>query len=798
MWIKVSRIILRNKFILLGILLALTLFFGYHARHIEMSYEPSPLLPQKDKAYTDYLRFVELFGEEGNLIILGIRDPEFFALDHFTKWQELCTRMDAVDGVENLLSLTNSYELLRDTVNKKFVTRQIFPAKLTSQEELDSLSEKFSKLPFYKDILYNDTANTYLLAITVNKDRMRNGERETLIRSIQRIGSRFEKESNLKIHYSGLPYIRVVTSMKIKKEIYLFSALALFVCIIFLYIFFRSFKAVIIPVVIVLIQVIWALGMMALFGFKITLLSGMIPPLLIIIGMENSIYMLNKYNFEFAQYGNKIKALQRVIIRIGTATLMTNLTTAAGFATLIVTRSQIMKEFGIIASLNIMSLFMLTLILIPVIYTFVQPPSTRHLKYLDSRFMTRFIDRLILITKHHRKVVYAGSLALLAVGFVGISLIKNSGFIVDDVPKKDPIYKDLKFFEENFHGLMPLEIMVDTRKPNGVMQMSTFHKIDQLERKLGEYPELSPPLSMLNLLKFAKQAFYNGDPAFYALPNNYEKNFILAYANQGNANAGLLHSFLDSLKQVTRISIRAKDVGTKKMEALYDRLKTDVDSIFAPEEYNVVATGSSVTSFKGTQYLIHNLFSSLGLAILLIAFFMALLFSSSRMVFISLIPNLLPLVLTAAIMGFTGIPIKASTILVFSVAFGISVDSTIHFLTKYRLELRQTGWDIRRSVVYALRETGVSMMYTSAVLFFGFGIFALSSFGGTKAMGVLVSLTLLVAVIANLILLPSLLSGLEKFTSKENFETPLIQLADEEEEIRQLDGGNGSMDGLKS
>ncbi len=543
--------------------------------------------------------------------------------------------------------------------------------------------------------------------------------------------------------------------------------------------------------VIVLVQVVWALGMMALFGFKITLLSGMIPPLLIIIGMENSIYMLNKYNFEFAQYGNKIKALQRVIIRIGTATLMTNLTTAAGFVTLVVTKSQIMREFGIIASLNIISLFILTLILIPVIYSFVQPPSTRHLKYLDSRFMTRIIDRLILITKYHRRAVYVGSLVLVAVGFAGISLMKSSGFIVDDVPHKDPVYRDLKFFEENFHGLMPLEIMIDTRKPNGVMQLSTFHKIDQLEQKLAAYPELSPPLSMLNLLKFAKQAFYNGDSAFYTLPNNYEKNFIMAYALQGNASSGLLHSFLDSSKQVTRISIRAKDVGTKKMEVLYDRLKTDMDSIFSPEEYQVVATGSSVTSFKGTQYLIHNLFSSLGLAILLIAFFMALLFSSRQMVLISLIPNLLPLILTAAIMGFTGIPIKASTILVFSVAFGISVDSTIHFLTKYRLELRQTGWDIRRSVVYALRETGVSMIYTSTVLFLGFGIFALSSFGGTKAMGVLVSLTLLVAVTSNLILLPSLLSGLEKFSTKENFETPLFPVGDEEEEIRQLDSENG-------
>jgi len=790
MWIKVSRIILRNKYALLGILLLITLFFGYHARQVEMSYEPAPLLPQKDKAYTDYISFTEVFGEEGNLIMLGVRDPDFFDIDHFRRWQELCIRLGAVDGVENLLSLSNSYNLLRDTVNNKFIIRPLFPKEIEGQEQLDSLATKFRNLPFYRDILYNDTAQTFLLAITVNKDKMRNSQRENLIRSVRRIGNTFEKESNLKLHYSGLPYIRVVTSMNIKKEIYFFSILALFVCIVFLYIFFHSFKAVIIPLFIVMIQVIWSLGMMALLGYKITLLTGMIPPLLIIIGMENSIYMLNKYNFEFAQYSNKIKALQRVIIRIGTATLMTNLTTAAGFATLVVTKSQIMREFGIIASLNIISLFILTLILIPVIYTFVRPPSTRHLKYLDSRFMTRVIDRLILITKYHRKAVYVGALLLLAAGIAGITMMKNSGFIVDDIIKSDPVYQDLKFFEHNFHGLMPFEVMVDTKKTGGVMQASTFQKMDRLEQKLAEYPELSPPLSILNLLKFSKQSFYYGDPGYYALPNNYERGFILSYALRENDNAGLLHSFLDSARQVTRISYRIKDVGSRKMEILYDQIKADIDSIFSPADYGVVATGSSVTSFKGTQYLLHNLFSSLGLAILLISLLMALLFSSSKMIFISVIPNLLPLFLTAGIMGYANIPIKASTIMVFSVAFGISVDSTIHFLSKYRLELKQNGWDIRRSVVYALRETGVSMIYTCAVLFFGFAIFSLSKFGGTQAMGMLVSLTLLLAVTSNLILLPSLLSGLEEFTSKASFEIPLIEIDNEEEEIRQLEEEN--------
>lgn len=787
MWVKVSRFILRQKYLILTFMLAVTLFFAYHARHVEMSYEYASMLPQKDQAYKDYQDFVKIFGEEGNLIMLAVQDTSFFDLEHFRKWRNLCNDLKNVEGIENLLSVPNSYNLLRDTVEKKFLVSPVFPVNISTQSELDSLARQFYELPFYKDFIYNDSTNTFPLVITVNKDKMHSREREEMVKSIKRIAGQFEKANNMKLHYSGLPYIRVMTSLKIKKEIYLFSLLAVVMCIIFLYVFFRSVKAVVIPVCIVLIQVIWAMGMLSLFGFKITVLTGMMPAILIIIGIENSIYMLNKYNFEFAQYGNKIKALQRTIIRIGTATFMTNLTAAAGFGTNIITKSQMLREFGIITSLNILCLFAITLVLIPIIYSFVDPPTEKHLKYLENRFMARIIDRLILLTKHNRKVVYIVSVCLVVIGFFGATRIKSSGYMVDDISKRDPIYQDLKFFERNFHGLMPFEIIVDTKKPNGVLQLSTFSKIDELEHRLSSFPELSPGLSLLNVLKFAKQAFYNGDPAYYTLPNNYEKNFILSYAMKGKGQENMLHSFWDSTRQVTRLSLRTKDVGTKKMAILYDKVKSQIDSTFSADDYRIVATGSSVTSFRGTQYLLQNLFSAVALAIFLISFFMILMFSSSRMVIISLIPNLIPLVLTAAVMGLTGIPIKASTMLVFSVAFGISVDSTIQFLTKYRFELKMTGWDIRRSVILALKETGVGMIYTAAVLFTGFGIFSLSSFGGTQAMGVLVSLTLLIAVTSNLILLPSLLSGMETLTSKDDFETPLIPLEDEEEEIKKLE-----------
>ncbi len=783
MWLKVSSIILRNKILLLGILLIVTAFLGYHARKVEMSYEYASLLPRKDSAYTDYQKFVEVFGEEGNLIIIGLHDSAFFQLNRFNAWRKLGNELSDVEGVEDLLTITNTYNLEKNTKERTFETHQIFPENITSQAQLDSLAEEFKSLPFYRGTVYNEKNNTYLLALTVNKDKMLTKEREKMVKSIQQHCRQFEKEQDVQLRYSGLPYIRVVNAIKIRTEIYLFSALALAICIVVLFLFFRSFKAVFFPVLIVITGVVWALGMLSLFGYKITILSGMIPPLLIVIGIPNSIYMLNKFHHEYVSHGNKIKALQRVIIKIGNATFLTNLTTASGFATFIIVKSDILKQFGIVASLNIMGLFVLSLLLIPIIFSFIGPPQSRHVNHLNNRFVKNIIRGLISITENHRKMVYLITVAVVGVGIYGITLMKSSGYMVDDIPENDPIYKDLKFFETNFDGLMPLEIMVDTKRPGGVMHLNTFRKINQLEQRLEEYPELSKPLSLLNLLKFSKQAFYNGNQNYYSLPNNREKNFILQYADLGQNDTGMLHSFVDSTRQVTRISIRMKDVGTKRMEKLYQSFNSDIDSIFTSDNYDVTVTGSSITFFRGTQYLLKNLFTSLGLAIVLISLFMAIMFSSWRMVLMSLTPNVIPLVFTAAIMGFSGIPIKASTILVFSIAFGISVDNTIHFLAKYRQELKATDWDIRKSVVMALKETGVSMLYTSVVLFFGFGIFALSGFGGTVAMGVLVSLTLLVAVTSNLVLLPSLLTGLEKLTTTQSFKKPLLHIYDEEEDI---------------
>jgi len=618
--------------------------------------------------------------------------------------------------------------------------------------------------------LFNKQTASTVIALTIEKDIINSKARNEFIDGIKKQFVNFENTTGIKVHYSGLPYIRTVTSKKIEKELIFFIVLALIVAAIALFLFFRSVKAVFFPILVVCVSVTWVLGLIALFNYEITILSGIIPPLLIVIGVENCIFLLNKYHNEFIRYKNKYKALSQIVVKIGNALLMTNLTTAIGFSTFIITHNQLLVEFGIIASISIMMGYVLSILLIPIIFTYLKPPQIRHLKHLENKNIRAFVDYIVFTVMRRRKLVFIITVLLLIAGAYGMSLLKTSGRIVDDIPKTDEMYKDLMFFEKNYKGIMPLEISINTQKKNGVKNIKNIKKINALQTVLKEYDVLSRSLSVADLLKFARQSFYNGNPERYDLPSQNELAFILRYVPDMGKNKGQFFSnFVDDSLRVSRVSVQMANITTKEITSLSKNLKPRIDSIFNPDEYTVEMTGTSMVFLKGTTFLVNNLIKSLIFAILLIAILMALVFSSFRMIVVSMIPNLVPQILTAALMGYMGVPIKPSTILIFSIAFGISIDNSIHFLSKYRLELKHNRFNIKKSIVMALRETGVSMLYSSIVLFFGFAIFMASSFGGTQAMGFLISFTLLIALFSNLFILPSILLSWENYLTTRAF-----------------------------
>ena len=784
-WQVVSRFILKQRIFILIVLAAATVFLGSKIQNIKFSHSEANLLPKDHEENIKYDHFLEIFGEEGNMIILAVKDSSLFEVKNFNKWNDFSHNLDSFPEVDFTISIGDIQKLKKDKENQKFYTEPIFEGKPETDAQVNDIrTELFDKLPFYDNILFNNETGTVQTVIYLDKAIVNTKKRERFVFDVLNPSvENFEKDTGMDVRVSGMPFIRTMNAQNIIDEIGIFVGLALFITSLIFWLFFRSYRATVITMTVVSIGVVWALGFIGWFQYEISVLMALIPPLIIVIGVPNAIFLINKYQQEVKKHGNQAKSLQRVISKIGNATLMTNITTASGFATFIFTNSQLLNEFGIIASINILAIFILSLLIIPIVYSFMHKPKDKHLQHLERKWIDAIVNWMEQTVRHHRIAIYISTVCIIVASIIGVYMIRVSGSLIEDMPKGKQFYKDILFFEQEFGGIMPLEVLIDTKRKKGVMNLSTLKRMNKLNEEIDEIPELSKSVSVLNMVKYSKQAFYNGNPKYYQLPTEQEKNFILSYTKNSNATSDQLENFVDSTGQYARITTFMKDIGTDKMENIEQRIQNKIDQVFPSERFNVSLTGKALVFLKGTNYLVKNLVISLSLAIFLISLFMAWMFRSYKMIIISLIPNILPLLITAGLMGYLGVPIKPSTVLVFSIAFGISVDDTIHFLAKYRQELIAHKWNVRKSVYSALRETGVSMFYTSIVLFFGFLVFTVSSFGGTIALGGLVSVTLLFAMVSNLLLLPSLLLSLEsRIANKKTLKKPAITIIPKEYE----------------
>ncbi len=763
MWEKFSKFVLANRLFVLALFFILTAWMTWQASRVRLAFNAGKILPKIDLAYIKYDDFKKKFGEDGNIMVLGIQSDAVFKYRVFNDWQALTNEIQHIKGIKQVLSVGKLAELSKDTVNHKFVFKLLNTAPIPNDTKMDSLRQHMYRLPFYDGLIFNSKNNTSLLAITFDNQVLNSPSRIPIINTILQKSKAFSEKNNVKLYYSGLPYIRTVVSKKIYEEFTLFSSLSITVAALILLFFFRSFYAVIFPIILVVAGLIWSLGTLGMFGYDITMLTGLIPPLIVIIGIPNSILIINTYHHEFKKQANKLKAMQVVIERVALTTFIANLTTAIGFGVLFFTQSELLMQFGIVASLNIMGTWIICLCIIPVIFSYLPSPDAGHTKHLEGKFLNTLLSKINTLVQTKRKWIYVSTALLIAVSIWGITRIRVNGYVVDDLPKQDSVYQDMSFFDKNFDGVLPLEITIDTKRKNGIMNLSTIKKVEHMQNMIATYPEFSRGISIVDILKFSSQAFYGGNPTFYQLPSDMDKSFILGYMTHSGVNNTMLKSLVDTQKQVIRVGFQMKDVGSSRMNQLIKEIQPRIDSIFSSSKYQVELTGSSIIFIKGTNYLVKNLYNSLLLAIGLITLIMWALFRGVRMILISLLPNIIPLIITAGIMGFCGVPLKPSTILIFSIAFGIASDQTIYFLTRYRHELHTSQQTITQIVSGTLKETGRSMIYIALILFFGFGIFAASSFGGTAALGMLISITLLMALIFNLTLLPAFLLSLEGY-----------------------------------
>jgi predicted RND superfamily exporter protein len=769
MWNKIATGIIRYRMMWVALVLVSTLFMAYEANKIELSYQFARILPSTDPVEKEYQDFRKLFGEDGSVMVIGWQDPQLFEVNKFRDWCRLTQRIRETDGIKSVLSLANLQKAVKNDSLRQFDFKPVIKQIPTTQAEVDSLKKEILNLPIYEGLVLNSESNATLIVITFNDKELNSKRRLTIVSDIEAIAEEFAAKYSTDLHYSGMPYIRTVNMKKISGEMQLFMGLAVFVTLLILWAFFRSFRLTLLSIVVVLIGVVFSVGTLHLFDYKITALTGLIPPLLIVIGVPNCVFLINKYQTELRENKTKDEAIREMIRQIGLSTFLANTTTAIGFGVFYFTNSSLLVEFGVVAAISVMVTYVLCLVLLPITLHYMSVPKARHMKHLDGKWAAGFLSAVNKLVHYRRKEIYMSMVVMIIVSAYGMTKIKTIGYVVDDLPKNDVVYTDLRFFEKNFHGVLPFEVMIDTKVKNGVFgdQAKALYKIKALQNEMAKFPEFSAPVSVVQGSRFLYQAYRGGDAKYFALPGVLELSKLTGYVEGKQGASRQINSFLNEDKSVTRVSFQMADVGSEKIKELMNQIRPKVDSIFSPEQYKVSLTGHSLVFLKSNDYLLSNLYESLLIAIVLIAIVGMVLFRSVPIILLSKLPCLIPLALTAGIMGYFGIYFKPTTILIFSITFGIASDGTVYFLTRYRQEIYEKGMTPSQAITNSIFGTGLSMIYTAVILFCGFIIFAASSFGGTAAMGIMVSVTLLVAMCTNLILLPALLLSIAKRQGKD-------------------------------
>ena len=779
MWTRLAHIVLKNRLTLIIILGIITVFMAYNAKNVQFTYSFFTPVPADDPDMMYFTKFKESFGEDANIVAIGVKDSALYEVDNFRKFKYLSDELLTIKGVKQVVSIPLFRSLKKDSKNKKFLVESIFDEIPDSQVELDSLLNFAFNQKFFSDQIINQDNGATFILISIDNKVLNTKERDVVIKDIEHVANAFEENTGIVFKYVGLPYIRTEVNGSVKKELISFLIASLVVTALILLFFFRSWDAVVFPLIIIIVIVIWSLGTLGLLNYEITILTGLLPPVIVVIGIPNSIYLLNRYHQLIDKHGNKIRALSHVIRKIGLVALITNFTTAVGFLVLIFTGIKDLQEFGIVASINIMATFLVSIILIPAVFSYLPAPHGKQLKHLKFSALDFALTTLDLLVHRHRYRVFVFTGALLIVAVFGVIKLRAVTYIVDDVPENSKVKRDLAFFEKNFSGIMPLEIVVNSGKKKGVLRPEFLNKVNELEDFLSDQEVISKPVSVVSMLKATRQAFYNNNPDYYSLPTKSDRNFILRYFSGDETETTLLKSFVDEDQQKMRISLKVADIGSIRLDSLLDNVvNKKIDELFSDTEIEAKATGTTLLFVKGNKFLVKNLRKSLVLAFVIIAIIMGILFKNPKMIAISLIPNLIPLILIAGIMGYFDIALRPSTVLIFSVVFGISVDDSIHFLAKYRQELFANNFFVPMAISKSIRETGASMIYTSVILFAGFIIFSFSEFTSTKMLGVLTSTTLLIAMFANLIVLPALLMVFDDGKRKTDTH-PLIEHYDE-------------------
>lgn len=746
---RYSKFIIKHPRSVFFTLTAIALLAVYPALQIETDFNLEGFYPEDDQVIADYDLLESEFGRDDNTILIGFSHPELFSQSVLTDIRQISDSLSQIDHVDDVYSLWNASELQQSNGMINFDPH--LTDDIIENSSPDSLRNQITSDPFLRGFLISSDGSATALAIQINEEKNTYSNRNQIIDSINDILSYHQEKYTF--HISGIPFYRNQYVNMLNTEIIGYISISSLLIIFLLWYLYRTIWGILFPMIIVWATLLFTIAIMQLTGGYLEIMSSTIAPILLCVGVADSIHMISKYDDARENGKGKMPSITEMMKTLGSATFLTSVTTAIGFASLLSSSVVPMKKFGIYTAIGVFLAYLITIVFLPAALRMSR--KKRVVNEKSSSFyplISRWLQKLTALNR-----MYYGKVLIIALivtlGFsIGMKDLTVNGKVYDDISDDTKIMQDSRFFTEQIAPQFPLEFIVNFNKPEGALTADAVRKSFELEQRLLEYPEIARVTGLHTLIKEVHSLFNYETKEASALPDTDQAvaQYVLLLEVSGSDE---LYRLVDFDYSKLRITAFTEDAGSKRINEIKNNLQQDVDELFKDE--SVVITGTTILSADLTDKIVYSLAWSIIIALFAITAIMVLLFRDLRLILIALIPNLIPLIIVAGVMGLFNIDIKPSTAVIFTIALGIAVDDSIHYLARLRIETQR-----RNALFPALSattiRTGRAIIITSMILIAGFGTLITSSFTSTAMMGILVCTTIFSAVISDLFVLPSL------------------------------------------
>lgn len=732
----------------MGIFVILTLSAFYPALQIRTDFNLENFFPKDDPTIRDYQFLEEEFGRDDNVIMVGFETDSLLTPGVLNDLQAITDSASAIANVNEVRSILSAQQINKDGRRLSF-DDYIDADNLIAVT--DSIKSALVSDPFAEGFLINRAGNVTAFYLEIENGKNNYEARNQIISDLQQVLQPYQKSYDFKI--SGIPYYRNQYVQYLNEEILFYISISSVLIILLLWVLYRSVTGIIIPMLIVWLTILFTLAVMQLTGGYFEIMTSTIAPILLCVGIADSIHMISKYDDARLQGMDKPKSIKEMLLTLGNATFLTSITTAIGFGTLITSDIVPMKHFGIYTATGVMIAFLVTIFFVP---STLRVINVKHIFKDKSAgifdFFSQSLEKLSQFNqRYYRQITLWFLIGTVVIGS-GSYYLRVNGKVFDELGDETEPIQHAQFFSENLSPPFPMEFIIDTGRENGIMDPEFLQRMESFDSYLSSFPAVERTIMFNTLLKEVHGTMAPEKYAENEIPDSEQlvAQYLLLLEV---SDTEFLEKVTDFSYQKIRVAAQIRDAGSYRVTQMRDSLSSYLQKHFPDSEITI--TGSTILSADLNGKIVTSLFKSIALAFVLISAIMAFLFKNVRMIVISLVPNILPLVMVAGIMGFTGIDIKSSTAVIFTIAFGIAVDDSIHYLARLRVEMKR-GATLDEALRIATQKTGKAIIVTSLILLAGFGTLMTSVFTSTVYMGLLVCLTVIGALLADLVLLPSL------------------------------------------